>query len=193
MKKFLILFFALLAISCSKDEETTVQEDTRAEIVKLYQVRLRRENPIWAYNAYVMRLSDGKDMYMLRWKSGVDLHEGDKIDYRSSHFCANEISRLNGYELQTPGADDTEADTKSSKSLIASDPIEADVTDIFEMDMIYAVPLLPIASYAIELEGRELIICQKAKIQTGIQPGDRIVYNVYTLFPNEVLMLKKLR
>ena len=49
-----------------------------------------------------------------------------------------------------------------------------------------------IDTWFIELDDGGLVYVKKSKLKLELKPGDRIVYNVYTLFPNEVLAIKKL-
>ena len=42
-----------------------------------------------------------------------------------------------------------------------------------------------------QLQGN-LVFVKKSKLTAGLRAGDRFVYNVYTLFPNEILAIKKL-
>ncbi len=204
MKKFDLLLLFLLAVlclllfGCSKDDDAPQitppfeeVEQPSAEIVKIYEIKKRRSMPLFGYDMYVMKLSDGKIKHVLRWALGIDLHVGDRIDYKTFSLVPDEISTLNGYEIGIP--DESNSQTASSRSLIASDPIETDIVDMFEQGMVYGIPLLPIATLCIETEDGTLITVKKSKDNSGLQIGDRIVYNVYTLFPNEVLALKKLR
>ena len=192
MKKVLMLLLLVVMVGCSKEEEfepndpfapdTTVH---RAQVTKL-----------WAINSpfltYIMRLSDGTDAYMLRYRYSQDLRIGDEISYQLSSAYPNEIVKING-EAAGDDSNIKDADFPSG-GLVASDPIEADVVSIFAMKWQYyglTMFLLPFDSWFIETPER-LIYVKKSKLTTELVPGDRIVYNVYTLFPHEVLAIKKL-
>ena len=193
MKKILFFVLALsLLVCCGKDDAGTSLPMARIE--KLYRVVLPH-GMLFPFPAYVMRLSDGKDVYMIRARYGRDLHEGDQISYRLSRFCSSEIAEINGADL---GADKGYADDGYAEipegGLIASDPIEDEVADIFSLQVIYSVPFLPVKTTCIETvsDGR-LLLVKDVKLSVPLSVGDRIVYNVYSLFPNEVLAIKKLR
>lgn len=199
-KAFVLLLSLLLFAACDKEEEKPkpqfshpVEEEESAVIEKLYAVSMRREVP-FPFSAYVLRLSDGRDVYMLRYRYNRDLHEGERIRYRVFSFCPDEIAVLNGVELGdgSDAAGEGEAGEGRSRGLIASDPTEAVVTDVFDMKIRYSLTFLPIDTRFLELDDGSLVYVKKSKLKLELKPGDRIVYNVYTLFPNEVLAIKKL-
>lgn len=192
MKKFLMLLLLITMVGCSKNEEPEPNNPLapdptvhRAQITKL-----------WAVNSpfliYIMRLSDGTDAYMLRYRYSKDLHSGDEISYQLSSVYPNEIVKING---ESAGDDNDIKDAEfPSGGLVASDPIEADVVSVFTMKWQYyglTMFLLPFESRFIETPER-LIYVKASKLTTELAAGDRIVYNVYTLFPHEVLAIKKL-
>ena len=87
-KTFVLLLSLLLFAACDKEEEKTkpqfshpVEEEESAVVEKLYAASMRREVP-FPFSAYVLRLSDGRDVYMLRYRYNRDLHEGERIRYR---------------------------------------------------------------------------------------------------------------
>lgn len=192
MKK-IIIFGCLLCLfaSCGKSDESEDERDKSETVLikRLYDVKLPSYK---GYSTYVLRVDDGRNLYLVRWKLGVDLHEGDKIDIEISPYCTCEIRKVNGVDFERPEETDG-AEAKTSRGLIASDPIETDIIDLFSMEFIQAIPLLPIPCYCIEDEHGELLVVSKSKVSAELKVGDRIVYNVYTLYPNDVLMLKKLR
>ena len=197
-KTFVLLLSLLLFAACDKEEEKTkpqfshpVEEEESAVVEKLYAASMRREVP-FPFSAYVLRLSDGRDVYMLRYRYNRDLHEGERIRYRVFSFCPYEIAVLNGVELGDGSDAAGEEGKGQSRGLVASDPIEAEVTDIFDMKIRYSLTFLPIDTWFIELDDGGLVYVKKSKLKLELKPGDRIVYNVYTLFPNEVLAIKKL-
>lgn len=68
-KTFVLLLSLLLFAACDKEEEKTkpqfshpVEEEESAVVEKLYAVSMRREVP-FPFSAYVLRLSDGRDVY----------------------------------------------------------------------------------------------------------------------------------
>ena len=185
----LLVYFQLLTNSTLFSHP--VEEEESAVVEKLYAVSMRREVP-FPFSAYVLRLSDGRDVYMLRYRYNRDLHEGERIRYRVFSFCPDEIAVLNGVELGDGSDAAGEEGKGQSRGLVASDPIEAEVTDIFDMKIRYSLTFLPIDTWFIELDDGGLVYVKKSKLKLELKPGDRIVYNVYTLFPNEVLAIKKL-
>ena len=63
---------------------------------------------------------------------------------------------------------------------------------MFLMKIRYSLSFLPLDTWFIETTDGNLIFIKKSKLNVNLSTGDRIVYNVYTLFPNEILALKKL-
>lgn len=205
MKKiFLILtaVFAFMLASCSSDEPEGVFPPIRPDnavsgssktmkIEKLYSVVMRRELP-YPFSAYVMRLSNGNYYYMLRYRYSQDLKAGDDIRFSVFNFCPNEIAEINGCSLGD-GSDAEKGDKpEAGDYLVASDPIEATVKSMFAMKIRYSVTFYPIDTWFIETEEGNLVFVKKSKLTAGLRAGDRFVYNVYTLFPNEILAIKKL-
>lgn len=191
-KKIMLLLLLAGMVGCSKDDGTSPDGLTPPET----NVRVAKIEKLWAINSpfllYIMRLSDGKDAYMLRYRYSKNLNVGDEISYQLSKVYPDEIAKINGCEAGDD-SDIGDADFPDG-GLVASDPIEADVVSVFSMKWQYyglTMFLLPFDSYFIETPER-LIYVKKSKLSSVPQPGDRIVYNVYTLFPHEVLALKKL-
>ncbi len=81
---------------------------------------------------------------------------------------------------------------QKTRSLVASDPVEGCVAETFDMQIRYSLTFVPIDTRFIVLEDGKLIYVKKSKLSLELVPGDRIVYNVYALSPNEVLAVKKL-
>lgn len=181
-----------ICASCSKDEPA--DKWNTAKINKLYRI-VQPAGIMYPFPAYVLRLSDGRDVYLIRQRYNQDLYEGDEICYQLSNYCCSEISAINGVNLGEGGsyADDGYAEIPSG-GLVASDPIEDVVADIFYLEAIYSVPFLPIKTTCIEVASDgKLLMVKNAKLNVELAVGDRIVYNVYSLFPNDVLAIKKLR
>jgi len=205
MKKvlfFMALLFAFALVSCSQDDpEDPFRRPVSGgqisggsktmKIEKLYSVVMRREVP-YPFPAYVMRLDNGGYYYMLRYRYSRDLKEGDEVSFSVFEFCPNEIAKINGCDLGD-GSDAEQGEHPGiGDYLVASDPIEATVKSVFAMKIRYSVTFYPIDTWFIETEEGSLVFVKKSKLTTTLNPGDRFVYNVYTLFPNEVLAIKKL-
>ncbi|MBR1903818.1 MAG: hypothetical protein IJ824_01400, partial [Alphaproteobacteria bacterium] len=103
-----------------------------------------------------------------------------------------EIVAINGYDL-TGDTDAGGGETPGAGSyLVASNPIEATIQGIFSMKVKYFLPSLVDMVFIATTDGN-LIYMRKDKLNIDLKPGDRIVYSVYTLVPNSVVELKKLR
>ncbi len=161
-------------------------------ITRLYSVVMRREIP-WPFKAYVMQVSDGNYFYMLRLRYNKELHVGDQISFGVFSFCPHEIARINGVDVgdvaETPEYNEH---VDIGQYLVASDPIEGTVKHLFSMEIRYSITIWPIDTLFLELENGDLIFVKKSKLDSSINIGDRVVYSVYTLFPNEVVAIKKL-
>ncbi len=163
------------------------EQNQNRTITRLYSAVMRREIP-YPFKAYFMEI-DGKEYYyMLRYYFNHELKVGDKISFTVSPFCPNEISSINGYSL---GDGSDASGGGSSGYLVASDPIEATIFGYFPMKICYSLSLVPFDSWCIVTTDGNLIYMKKSKFK-DFDLGDRIVYNVYTLFPNEVVAIKKL-
>ncbi len=161
-------------------------------ITRLYSVVMRREIP-WPFKAYVLQVSDGNYFYMLRLRYDKELHVGDQISFGVFSFCPHEIARINGVDVgdvtETP---EYEQYVDAGQYLVATDPIEGTVKHLFSMEIRYSITFWPIDTMFIELDNGNLIYVKKSKLESSIRVGDRIVYSVYTLFPNEVVAIKRL-
>ncbi len=161
-------------------------------ITRLYSVVMRREIP-WPFKAYVMQVSDGNYFYMLRLRYDKELHVGDQISFGVFSFCPHEIARINGVDVgDVTDTPEYNQNVDAGEYLIATDPIEGTVKHLFSMEIRYMITFWPIDTLFLELENGDLIYVKKSKLESSINIGDRIVYSVYTLFPNEVVNLKKL-
>ena len=192
MKKILLILSLFICLSCCKNDP--VDKWHTARIDKLYRI-VQPAGIMYPFPAYVLRMSDGNDVYLIRQRYNQDLYEGDEIRYQLSSYCRSEISAINGVSLGEGGnyGDDGYAEIPPG-GLIASDPIEDVVADIFYLEAIYSVPFLPIKTTCIEVASDgKLLLVKNAKLNVDLAIGDRFVYNVYTLFPNDVLAIKKLR
>lgn len=205
MKKLLFIFAILSLALCSCEKEEFYEEDNipvvpesneysakqQAVITKLYQVKMRRELMI-PFSAYVMQINNRDYLYMIRLRFNQDLKIGDAIDFSVFSFCPNEIAQINGCDLGDGDSANQNDNNNGVGYLVASDPIEAQIKDIFSMKIRYSISFWPIDTWFIETTQGNLIFVKKSKVNTSLAPGDRIVYSKYTLY-DEVLTLKKLR
>lgn len=164
----------------------------RYAITRLYSVVMRREIP-YPFKAYVLQIEDGNYFYMLRLRYKNDLYVGDKISFGVFSFCPNEIARINGVDVgEVTEMPEYNEHVNAGEYFVATDPIEATVKRIFAMKIRYSLTLWPIDTWFLETTDGNLIYIKKSKLSRPLAVGDRIVYSVYTLFPNEVVTLKKL-
>ena len=221
MKKSLLFFASLLllfsAFSCTKPEpespderiEEKNQPITQAtskdeggkqpklfKISDLWQIKMRREIP-YPFKVYILQLEDGNWFYLRRLNFEGELHIGDEINFSFYNNVPNEIAQIH-YIKCNGGASAKENAHKAAIGtyLVATDPIEADVKNMFVLKMRYALPFTPIETVVIETTDGNLIHVKASKLpETNSQDlkiGDHFVYNVYTIFPNEVVAIKKL-
>ncbi len=209
MKKFFLLALAaVICSSCGRAEEDELwnnQDPSQTlpdmviketyqnrTIVRMYDVKMRR-TLVYPFMTYVMQMDDGGWFFLLRYKFNQDLHVGDKISFSTYTFSPNEISSINGISLGD-GSDsgDSNDNPDGGEYWVVSDPIEATVKNLFSMKVIYGVPFVAFDSQFIETTDGNLIYVKKLKLNVSLQPGDRIVYDVYTWAPNEIVAIKKL-
>lgn len=216
MNKFIILIVTWLCLSifssCTKEElperykppitipdrpddkEDTDGPNTSPEvqqnicqIEELYSLKMRRELP-YPFDAYVLKLSNGHYYYLSRLFLGVDLHLHDYIRFKTYSLLPDEISQI---EIVSSAAQSKNTQA-STRNFVASDPIETGVAKTFELGVRYSLTFVPIKSIFIVTTDRNLVYTKKFKLDIALKPQDRIVYNVYRLFPNEILAIKKL-
>ena len=206
MKKLLLLFVATMVLcACEKDDpviDTGNLENTLSEkqptdgkvydatITRLYSVVIRH-NLIVPKKAYVMELNGSRYFYMYRSSFGMDLKIGDKINFKVSSQNPSEIVEINGYELSEEGEVAQQGGSVDAGYLFASDPIEATVDCVLLMDVKY-LSSKPVRMVFIATKSGNLIYTRSDKLNIDLHSGDRIVYSVYTLFPNSIVELKKL-
>lgn len=212
MKKILFMLLAAATVfcSCGRGEEDEPWNDQPIDprqtlhdmvtnetyqnktIVRMYDIKMRRAL-VYPFMTYVMQMDDGGWFFLLRYKFNQDLHVGDKISFSTYTFSPNEISSINGISLGD-GSDsgDSNDNPGGGEYWVVSDPIEATVKELFSMKVIYGVPFLAFDSQFIETTDGNLIYVKKLKLNVSLKPGDRIVYNVYTWAPNEIVAIKKL-
>jgi len=206
---FLVAAATLLLISCGRDDEwydepqpkdpvQTINDMVTNEtfkgltIMRMHKIKMRRALVI-PFQVYVMQMSNNGWYFLLRYKYNQDLHVGDVISFSTYSFSPNEISSINGTSLGD-GTDsgDENTPTGGGEYWVVSDPIEATVKNIFSMKVIYGVPFLAFDSWFIETTDGNLVYIKKLKLNVELKPGDRIVYDVYTWAPNEIVAIKKL-
>ena len=203
MKKLLLLFVATIALcACEKvdtnDYERALPDNNRSEngvvynatITRLYSVVIRH-NLIMPKKAYVMELNDSRYFYMYRSSFGMELKVGDKINFKVSSQNPSEIVEINGYELSAEGEVAQQGGSVDAGYLFASDPIEATVDVVFLMNVKY-LRSKPVEMVFIATTDGNLVYTRSDKLNIDLHSGDRIVYSVYTLFPNSIVELKKL-
>ena len=208
MKQLLFIFAAAMVLcACEKDaeevrplnpqqsfwqdkEKTSGDETLDATITRLYSV-VFRQNLLVPTNAYVMELNKSRYFYMLRSKFGADLKVGDKISFKTSAKNPYEIAVINGYDLSGDEEASGGNPSEGIGYLFASDPIEGTVQGVFSMKVRYTIRLVEMVFIA--TDDGNLIYVRRDKLNIDLNPGDRIVYSVYTLVPNSVVELKKLR
>ena len=180
------------------DDETGTQGDNTVNpktntvtITKLYSIVMRRTLP-YPFPTYVLQVNNSDYFYMLRSRFNQDLKVGDKISFAIYKYSPNEIAQINGCTLSDGSDASSNSDTSAGEYLVASDPIVATVQSMFDMKVCYSIPFLPIDTRFIETTDGNLVFVKKSKLNVNLQPGDRFVYNVYTLSPNEILAIKKL-
>lgn len=215
MKKILMFFMLagmMVFTACTKDPEPVnkPEEENQAvtpsdnsvdkaryhTIVDLWQITMRREIP-YPFKVYLIKLADGKWFYLRRLNFDGELHCGDEINFSYYNSVPDEIAVIHGL-IRHNGTDARENAMHPGIGtyLVASDPIEADVKNMFELKMRYALPFTPIETVVIETTDSNIIYVKKSKLgetdSADLKIGDHFAYNVYTIFPNEVLAIKKM-
>ena len=213
MKKSVYLLLAtvmVLCVACQKDEpweEMQQQPPTPSQtiddlvtnetfknltIVRMFNIKMRRAL-VYPFQVYVMQMNTGNWYFLLRYKYNQDLHIGDKISFSTYSYSPNEISSINGMELgEGDDGGDSSSNPGGGEYWVVSDPIEATVKDLFSMKVIYGIPFIAFDSQFIETTDGNLVYVKKLKLNVSLKPGDRIVYDVYTWAPNEIVAIKKL-
>lgn len=199
----------MLCTSCNKEDEPWANEPPTPEqtvrdmvtnekfqnltIERMFNIKMRRAL-VYPFQVNVMQMSNGNWYFLLKYKYNQDLHVGDKISFSTYSFSPNEIASINGVSLGD-GSDSGEdsPNPEAGEYWVASDPIEAYVKSLFSMKVIYGVPFIAFDSQFIETTEGNLVYVKKLKLNVSLQPGDHIVYNVYSWAPNEIVAIKKLR
>ncbi len=164
---------------------------TTYTITHIWECVIRR-SMCYPFRAYVMRCNNGKYYYLLRYRYPHELHVGDEVSFKVSSFCENEIEEMNGHNYNGgEGANENEY-PDLGQYLVASDPIEAEVYGTFPIKMCTRLPIMPSNYWCIVTTENKLLFVTPNNIDFVPVPGDRFVYNVYTLFPNSILKAKKL-
>lgn len=163
--------------------DSSESEIITGKIMELYSLKMRRELP-YPFPAYALKLSDGHYYYVSRLFLNTDLHLNDIISFKTYTLMPDEISVITAVKSG-------KSPSRETRNFVATDPTEATVEKTFELGVRYSLSFVPIKTVFI-YTGHELIYAKKIKLSVDINPGDRIVYNVYRLFPNEILAIKKL-
>ncbi len=187
-----MLLALLPLISCRQDDvpesDPVTEAPLRKQIRQVWSISMYRILPFTPVE--VLRFTDGTNCYLPSGKTEFNLVAGDYVSFELSPLVKNEIVKINGYGLEEAKAADPGLE---ERSLVATDPVEADIVDVFEMDVFYP-PVLPgIPTLFIETAEQKLIYVKKGKVTQPLSAGDRIVYNCYLVSPFEVLAVKKLR
>ncbi len=214
MKKLLFLILAVAMVSftaCSKDDDEAEREKQEqgywldsdadayigvgtheATITKLYEIVIR-QNLIVPAKAYFMELNGKKYFYMFRSKIQMDLRVGDRIYFTVDEKSPNQIASINGYDVAEDGGEAAEGNASPGigSYLVASNPIEAQIKGIISMKVKYLLPT-PVDMWFFVTTGGRVIYMKKKDLNINLHVGDYIVYNVYTLFPNSIVGIKKL-
>ena len=166
-------------------------------IVQLWQIYMRREIP-YPFKVYVLQINNGKWFYLRRLNFDGVLHLDDEIAFSIYYEIPDEIASID--QLRTHNGEDARVNAmvpEIGAYLVASDPIEADVKNMFILNMRYSLSFMPIETVLIETTDGNLIYVKSSKLpetnSEDLTIGDHFVYNVYTIFPNEVVAIKKLR
>lgn len=168
-----------------------------ATIVDLWQISMRREF-LYPFKVYVIKLNTGRWFYLRRLNFDGELKIGDEIAGRVYRNVKDEIAIIDDVRSHNgKPAKENALKPAIGTYLVASDPIEANVKNMFRLGMRYTLSFNPIETVVIETTDGNLIYVKASKLpETGsedLKIGDRFVYSVYTIYPNEVVAIKKLR
>ena len=133
-------------------------------ITDLWQISMRREIP-YPFKVYVLKLADKRLFYLRRLNFDGELHIGDEVAYSYYINIPDEISSIDGIRYHG-GADAKENAMQPTLGtyLVASDPIEADVKNMFALNMRYALPFVAVETVLIETTAGNLIYVKKSKL-----------------------------
>ncbi|HCU58872.1 MAG TPA: hypothetical protein DIC64_02700 [Alphaproteobacteria bacterium] len=215
MKKVLLFLAAFVTLysvqACEKEDpvspqfvreeekpQNPVQPEPYSTITQLWEISMRREIP-YPFKVYLMEVDGGKWYYLRRLNFyGGELHLGDEIRATVYYEIPDEIASIDKLKCH----DGEPAKVNAMRPgvgtyLVASDPIEADVKNMFTLDMRYSLTFTPIKTVVIETVQGNMIYVKASKLaetdSSDLTIGDHFAYNVYTIFPNEVLAIKKMR
>ena len=165
-------------------------------IVNLWKMKMR-QHLLLPFNLYILQREDGKWFYLNRTNYGQELRVGDDVAASYYTNCPDELAVI--HERRTHGGAPARVNaTKPALGsyLVASDPIEADVKNLFFLNMRYTSLFSPIETCLIETTDGNLIYVKASKLaetnSQSLSVGDHFVYSVYTIYPNEVVAIKKL-
>ena len=174
------------------------QDEPYSTITQLWEISMRREIP-YPFKVYLLEVDGGKWFYLRRLNVyGGELHVGDEIRATVYYEIPDEIASID--KLKCHKGEQAKVNAMRpgvGTYLVASDPIEADVKNMFTLLMRYSLTFTPIKTVVIETVQGNMIYVKASKLaetdSADLAIGDQFAYNVYTIFPNEVLALKKMR
>lgn len=173
------------------------QEEDFATIVDLWQILMRQEF-LYPFKVYLIKIDTGRWFYLRRLTYETELRIGDEIAGRVYREIPDEIAIIDNHKSHNgPPAKQNATQPAIGSYLVASDPIEADVKNMFRLSMRYTLSFTPIPTVLIETTDGNMIYVKASKLpetnSEDLTIGDHFVYNVYTIYPNEVVAIKKLR
>ena len=173
------------------------EDEDFATIIDLWQISMRQEF-LYPFKVYVLQLNTGRWFYLRRLNYDGELRIGDEIAGRVYRNIPDEIAVIDAVKPHKGSIAKENAMRPATGSyLVASDPIEADVKNMFKLSMRYTLSFTPIETVIIETTDGNLIYVKASKLpethSEDLSIGDHFVYNVYTIYPNEVVAIKKLR
>lgn len=205
--KNIILLLPLLTVifcSCSKEEDERnfgekllldYHGKTRAD--KVYRNIVMRSDANIPFHCAVVR-TPGHDFYVKELAVKGELKSGGTIyNYQTYKAAPNEA-----YSIELPVSSrsgGTGNDTASVRGLIISAEKSGTISDMFRMKVRYSTmviiglpAIMLFDSQFIELEDGSLIYAKDYKTaEKDLHIGDQITYKTYTLFPNEIVSIKK--
>lgn len=173
------------------------QDEEFATIVDLWQISMRQEF-LYPFKVYLIKINTGRWFYLRRLNYEGELRIGDEITGRVYQNIPDEIAIIDKHKSHNgPPAKQNATQPAIGSYLVASDPIEANVKNMFRLSMRYTLSFTPIPTVLIETTSGDLIYVKASKLpetnSEDLTIGDRFVYSVYTIYPNEVVAIKKLR
>ena len=171
------------------------EEDMYA-IADLWLVNMRTDySATTTYPVYLIKLENDKRFYLRKSKVEGELKIGDKIAFAYFNIMPDEIAKIKKIKKGDGAAAKQNAMApESGTTLAVSMPIEAVVKDMFVLNMRYAQTFSLKETVFVETAENMIYIAKSALLETNardLKVGDELLYNVYTIFPNEILGIKK--